>query len=472
MNPARPSFAPALEPEVTGPQLPELGEQVREISSADRALVTARLLWEHRQFVWKFVWRGALFFTIVALLIPASYDSRTQLMPPDQHASGALGMLAAMTGGIGGGGGGGAMSMLSDLLGIKTSGDLFISILKSDTVEDHIIDRFDLRKLYWVSTYKAARKKLSNRTDVKEDKKSGVISIEVSDRDPRRAAAIAQAYVDELNRMVVELNTSSAHRERVFLEGRLKVVKENLDTASKAFSEFASHNTAIDIKEQGKAMVEAAATLQGELIAAQSELNGLEQIYTPNNVRVRSLQARVAELQRQLQKLGGSPADDSSGANPDQIYPSIRQLPVLGVPYYNLYRDVRINETVYEVLTKEYEIARVEEAKEVPSVKVIDPARPPEKRSGPPRTLIILGGVLLSFCLAGAFLFGREAWRNTDPQDPRKQLATEVAGTIGRKLPLDRARQLSARFNSNGHGSDTDYPADRNEQTNGNASSS
>jgi uncharacterized protein involved in exopolysaccharide biosynthesis len=371
-------------------------------------------------------------------------------MPPDQH-SGALGMLAAMTdfssgSSSGGGGGGGTLGMVGDMLGMKTTGALYISMLKSETIQDNLINRFDLRKVYSTKTYLSARKMLTSRTDISEDKKSGVLSIMVTDRNPQRATDLARAYVDELNHMVVDLDTSAAHRERVFLEERLKVVKKDLDASSKAFSEFASKNTAIDIKEQGKSMVQAAAVLQGQLTAAQSELRGLEQIYTASNVRVRALQARVVELQRQLEKLGGSAADDSSGPTSDQMYPSIRQLPVLGVPFYNLYREQTINETVFEILTKEYEIARIEEAKQVPTVKVIDVAKPPERRSGPPRTLITFAGAFLSLCFAAIWLFGREVWNGLDSQDSRKILIQEVASSITQNPLWKRTRPVASRI--------------------------
>lgn len=448
MNPSRPSFAPEIEPPQDALETIGTGPLIAEPrpSAGDQMLLLARMLWDHRQFVGALVLRGTAVALIVALLMPATYQSETQLMPPEQH-SGALGMLAAMAGSMSSGAaGGGALNMVGDLLGMKTTGALFISMLRSETVQDHLIDRFDLRGVYWVKTYKSARKKLASRTDISEDKKSGVISITVTDRDPLRATDLARAYVEELNHMVVDLDTSSAHRERLFLEEHLKVVKKDLDASSKAFSEFASKNTAIDIKEQGRAMVQAAAVLKGQLIAAQSELSGLEQIYAPGNARVRLLRARVDELERQLQKLGGSANDDSSGSASDQMYPSIRQLPVLGVPYYDLYRDLKINETVYEVLTKEYEAARVEEAKQVPTVAVIDPAKHPEKRSGPPRTLITVLGAFLSLCLAAIWLFSKEAWSGWDPQNPRKALIEEVADSVSRTSLWQKTRSAASRI--------------------------
>jgi len=444
MTPSRQSANPIIHPEPEVPSFP-LETEGNGIQSSDRAYLATRLLWEERKPLGKAVLRGTAIFLLIAFLLPRTYESRTQLMPPDSSSS-TLGMLAALGSKVGMGSG--ALSLGADLLGLKSSGALFVGLLDSDTVRDDLINRFDLRKVYWTSTYRSARKKLGSRTTVEEDKKSGVISITVEDRNPQRAAAMAQAYVDELNRLVASLNTGTAHRERVFLEERLKVVKADLDESSKAFSEFASKNTAIDIKEQGKAMVEAAATLQGQAIAAESELRGLEQIYTPENVRVRAVQARLAELKRQLAKLGGTSSIDPSvdPNSSEAMYPSIRQLPLLGVGWADLYRRVKIDETVYEVLTQQYEIARVEEAKEVPSVKVIDQAKPPERRSGPPRTLIVLAGAFLGLCLSAAWIFGKHAWRNTEPDDPRRLLAEEVATSIGSQLRWNRAREISLKI--------------------------
>jgi uncharacterized protein involved in exopolysaccharide biosynthesis len=423
----------------------------------DRVFHASTTLWAHRNFLGAILLRSALLVALVALLLPATYESKTELMPPDQQ-SGAASMLAALMGGGGGSAtsslasGGpsmssGVMGMASDLLGLKTSGALFISILSSDAVQDKLIDRFDLRGEYWVSTYAAARKKLAARTDFEEDKKSGVITVRVQDHDPNRAAALAAAYVDELNHMVADLNTSAAHRERLFLEERLSVVKQELDRSSKEFSEFSSTHSTLDLKTQGQAMVQAAATLRGQEIAAQAELRGLEQIYTPYNVRVKEVKARIGELQHQLEKLGGvatQPEPDIEKG--EDLYPSIRQLPVLGVTFTDLYRRLRINETVFETLTKEYELARVQEAKEVPSVKVLVPAQRPERRHGPPRLLIFLGGTLLSIVLGSAWVLGRDVWENIAPGSHRKRFVEEVADEINTKLRLRRARELSEQI--------------------------
>lgn len=393
-----------------------------------------QILWKNRRWLFRVAIYAMLASTVIAFLIPNRYESTARLMPPDNAQSGGLAMaVAALTGGAGGS----LSGIASEMLGLKSTSDIFVGILSSRTVADDIIGQFNLKKLYHDRRLEDARKDLADRTSISVDRKSQIISITVTDRDSKRAAAMGQKYVEELNRLVAELSTSAARRERIFLEGRLKGVVKDLESAEKDFSQFSSKNTAIDIQEQGRAMVEAAATLQGELIAAQSELEGLRQIYADNNVRVRSVQARIAELKRQLEKIGGKPGElpASGGDSADSMYPSIRQLPLLGVGYADLYRRTRVEETVFESLTKEYEMAKVEEAKEIPTVKVLDAPNVPDKKSFPPRLLFIFLGTALALAIAAAWLFGETSWEQTDSGDPRKVFAQEVFSTVRASLP-------------------------------------
>ena len=328
-----------------------------------------------------------------------------------------------------GSGGGGALGGLAgDLLGMKNSGALFVGVLKSRTVADRIIEEFDLQRLYRDSKIEDARDDLEDHTDISEDRKSGILSVTVTDHNAKRAAAMAQAYVSELDRLVAQVSTSSARRERIFLEGRLHEVKGDLDIAARNFSEFASKNTALDIPAQGKAMMEAAATLQGQIIAAESELSGLQQIYADSNVRVRSLKARVAELRQQLERLGGDASNPANGEG--LLAPPIRKLPLLGITYADLYRQSKIQETVFELLTQQHEMAKVQEAKEIPNVKILDAPVVPTKKSFPPRGIFMAVGTLLGIAGAAGWLVWRSRWHGKDPNDPGLVLAKEVGATV------------------------------------------
>jgi uncharacterized protein involved in exopolysaccharide biosynthesis len=439
--------APDIAPERGKDGTPETALFMEAREERISLLPYLQILWRGRRFLSRAVLFAFLASALIAVLIPNRYHALSRLMPPDTQSSSGLGLLAAMAGkatpgsGVSGFGGG----IASDLLGVKSSGALFVGIVGSQTVQDRVIRDFDLQRVYRDSKIEDARKDLAEHTDVSEDRKSGIITIGVTDQDPKRAAGMAHAYVDELDRLVAQVSTSSARRERIFLEERLKTVKSELDATAKNFSNFASKNTAIDIPAQGKAMVEAAANLQGRLIAAQAELSGLQQIYTKNNVRVRAAEARVHELQQKLTEIGGGDIEgDSKDASP--LYPSIRRLPILGVTYADLFLQTKIQATVYELLTQQYETAKVQEAKEIPSVKVLDVAVVPTKKSFPPRRLLTTLGTLLGLAVAMTWVVAKTRWDAVDASSPRKLFATEVLTTMRTNLP---------RFLRNGAGTDS-----------------
>ena len=413
------------------------------------SLEVLQLLWNKRSLLLRVAVRSLALSLVVAFLIPKRYESSVSIMPPDSLGNGAI--LAALAERASPG----LSAMAGNLLGMKNTGALFVSLLGSRTVQEQIVERFDLLKVYHTRYKTNARKVLAQRTSINEDRKSGVISVAVWDENPHRAHDIAQAYVEELDRLVSQVSTSSARRERMFIEQRLTSVRTDLEDAEKQFSAFASKNGALDIKEQTKAMVESAAVLQGQLIAAQSELQGLEQIYTESNVRVRSLKARVAELNAQLQKIGGTaPSSMDADKVSDELYPSIRQLPLLGVQWADLYRRMKIQETVYELLNQQYELARIQEAKEIPTVNVIDPANLPEKRSYPPRLLVALLLTLLSLLCTVGLILAVDRWRSVDPGDPRRVFASHIIERSREWLQTAKARlhigALRARGRSRG----------------------
>jgi len=382
-----------------------------------------RLLWGERTFLVRISVLGLILGLLAAFLLPARYTATTRLMPPDNQAGSALAVTAAALGvtrGVG--------ELAGDLLGVKSNSEVFAEILLSRTLQDRIIEKFDLKRVYGVSTMTDARARLSRKVGIGVDRKTQMITISVADRNPQRAAEMATAYTEELNRLVSELSTSSAHRERVFLEARLVQVNQDLENAEQEFSRFASKSGAIDVKEQSKTMLEVAGTLQGQLISAQTELEGLRQIYSDSHVRVRTQKARVAELQEQLSKIGGLGQGGVAGPETSaaDLYPSIRKLPLLGVTYADLYRRTRVEETLYEVLTQEHELAKVEEARETPSVKVLDAPEVPEKKDFPPRRLIATSSTAIAFFSGIIILLANKSWEDRDPDDWGKTLAKEI----------------------------------------------
>jgi capsule polysaccharide export protein KpsE/RkpR len=394
-------------------------------------------LWESRRLLARVAWRTLLVSTLIVFLIPVEYKSTTRFMPSDQGQSGGP-LLAALAGSKTSSAATASSSPLlgiaGDVLGMKSPGALYVALLHSRTVQANLVRRFNLQKIYSRRYESEACKALESNTEVTEDRKSGVITLIVTDHDKNRAQGLAQAYIEELNQLLSQVSASSGHRERVFIEQRLTQVKKDLEDAETRFSVYASRNTALDIPEQTHAMVEAAAVLQGEFIAAQSELEGLEQIYTPNNVRVRSLQARVGELQKQLEQIGGSDlaftTGEPSAMDSQQLYPPIRKLPLLGVEWANLYRNVRVEETVFELLTGQYEMARLQEARDTPVVSSVDSANLPERKSFPPRLLLIFVATFLSLLITSFILLWSDRWQQVDEDDPRKLLVRTVFGSF------------------------------------------
>lgn len=373
--------------------------QAVEEETSDLEIPVAELvaaIWQRRRWLAKITGIGILLAIGIAYIPPVEYTSTAQLMPPDTQSLSNMSTLSTLAG---------AGSMIPSLAGgfmsARTPSGTYIGVMYSQTAQDDIINRFDLRRVYNCKLYIDARKKLKNRTTIEEDRKSGIISIAVIDNDRYRARDLAEAYIEELDKLVNKGSNSAARRERIFLEERLKSIKSDLDASILALGNFSSRNATMDLQKQGEATVEAAGKLQGELIVAQSELSGLKATYTDDNARVRQLRGRVDELQRQLRKMGGVGEDvDGAALNSDQLLPSIRKLPLLGVTYYDLYRQVTIQSTIYEILTKQYELAKVQEAREIPPIKVLDEPDVPEKRSFPHRKMIVLCGMVGS-SLAG-----------------------------------------------------------------------
>jgi uncharacterized protein involved in exopolysaccharide biosynthesis len=412
-----------------------------------RWVLHTRLLWDRRRLLTRLIGISFLLGLAVAFSIPKQYKSTASIMPPDQQGASSL-LMAALTNRLGNLG---ALGSLAGGLGAsRTSADLFVDLLRSGTVSNHLIDRFNLQRVYHKRYRIDAAKHLARLTKITEDKKSGVITIEVEDTDRERAKEIAQGYLDELNKLVVQTNTSAAHRERVFIEDRLHSVQADLEDAELKLSQFSSSNNAIDIKEQTRAMVDAGARVQAELIVEQSGLQSLRQIYGDQNVRVRESEARIASLQAQLAKMTGSPAQpdaeatnhagEGPGEHPEsaELYPPLRQLPRLAVPYADLYRRVQVQEAVFELLTQQYETARIEEAKDVPPVNVIDSPGIAERKSFPPRLLLTLLITFLAFGGASALILAQHYWSAMPRNDPRRELAADIVPVVQRRLGMKR----------------------------------
>jgi len=391
-------------------------------------VANASLFWDYRRLFLRIAGIIFVLSIVLALMLPKEYVSTARIMPPEQGSNSSA-ILAAL---LGKSSAGGLAGLAGSLLGTKNNGALFVALLHSGTVSGRLIDRFDLQQEYHKRYRDDTARRLARRTKITEDAKSGVITIAVTDQTRERARDLAQGYLDELNNLVARVSTSSAGREREFIEKRLNTVQAELQRAQLELSDFSSKNTTIDIKEQTRATVDAGARLEGQLIASESELDSLRQIYGDQNVRVRAAEARNASLQRELQRTNGLSGQNFSegGIDAGHPYPALRQLPALGVQWTNLYRNVRIHETVFDLLSEEYETARIEEAKSIPTIGIVDFPSIPERKSGPHRTLIVLVSTLISLVITAAFLLARRSWMAMDERDARRILAKRIGTTM------------------------------------------
>jgi len=389
---------------------------------SSRILRMLRSCWVKRRLFFGIIATGILLSLLYALLLPNMYTSTTTLMPPDNPSlnSNPMSLFSPFGSAV-------TASSGSALLALRNPGAIFTGILGSRTVQEGVVKQFDLLHHYETPYLETACKRLAKDSVIQSDQKTGIVTISVKADNPVLASNIAQGYVAELDRVVASSSTSAARRERIFLEGRLKEIKKDLDDSAKDLSKFSTKSRTIDIQSQGKAMVDSGLKLEDQIVEARSQLAGLLQTYSEDNVRVRTTRARIAELQRQIDKMMGSPEETGAGSN-DSAYPSVSELPALGLAYSDLERRVREEEVLWDVLTRQYEAARVQEAKEIPTVRVLDAANVPERKSSPIRSRIMILGALLSLAAAFIAVSATSAWEELDAQDERKRVVREIVG--------------------------------------------
>ena len=360
-----------------------------EISLLDLLII----LVERKNIIFWVTLASAVLALIISLVLPQKYTATVTLMPPQQNNS----MSAAFTSQIGSMGGLAALAGTS--LGIKNPNDMYVGMLKGRTVEDAMIQRFNLMKEYRTRTLTDTRKKFERYADVDGDAKDGLIHISVEDRDPQRAALLANTYVEQFQELSQHLAISEASQRRLFFEKQLEQAKDNLATAEEALKETEQKTGMIQLDSQDAPSLNPPLDSELRLRQKRSRLRACRRMPP---ARIHSLCRPGRELesfQAQLTKLGGS-ADDSS----DQLIVPKGRIPQAGLEYVRKVRDVKYYETIFEILARQFELAKLDEAKEGALFQIVDLAVPPDKRSFPKRGLIVLGatfaGLLVGICLA------------------------------------------------------------------------
>jgi uncharacterized protein involved in exopolysaccharide biosynthesis len=370
------------------------------INLLDVALVLAA----RKRFIFGFSFSVAVLTAIVVLIMPVTYTATTSMMPPQHQESSAMAMLGQL-GGLASLAGTGA----AGALGLKNPSDLYIGLLQSNQVLDGIIERFNLMKVYKAKILSDARRALLSKTKVVSEK-SSLISISVEDHNAKRAAAMANAYVAGLHDLMSHLAVTSAAQRRMFFEQQVNQEKEKLANAEVALEKTELKTGIIQPQGQAQAVIANIMQLRAQISAREVELEALRTSATDQNPEVITLQSQIAALRTQLADFEkGHPQSSSMEGN---VLTPTSEVPAASLEYLRRMRDVRYQETLFEFMTRQYEMARVDEAKQGQMIQVVDPAMVPDRRSWPPRTLLTLLAFILASMIASFWVILRSAYEH------------------------------------------------------------
>ncbi|QDQ25730.1 hypothetical protein FNU76_04845 [Chitinimonas arctica] len=333
-----------------------------------------------------------LLATLVSLLIPNSYMATTKILPPQQGQSGAAAMAAQLGGLLGGAAGG--------IAGIKNPNDLYVGMLRSRTVADEMIRRFDLIKRYEKKKWVEARAVLKTRTTIGTGK-DGLITIDVEDRDPKFAAALANGYIDELYKLTQRIAVTEASQKRVFFERQMGLAKDQLAKAEVQMRDLQERTGLIRLDDQSRASIETIANLRGQISAKELQIQTMATFATEKNPDVQFATSELEGLKKQLEKL-------QTPESTDEVFIATKKIPRAGLEFVRMLREVKYRETIFEVLAKQFEIAKVEEGKNAALIQVLDKALEPERKSSPKRALICMFALAIGALLGVVFVFVRD----------------------------------------------------------------
>jgi tyrosine-protein kinase Etk/Wzc len=297
---------------------------------------------------------------------------------------------------------------------------MYVSLLTSRTVEDAVIQRFGLMSEYKQKKLSDTRKELERRTTAVAGAKDGLIRLTIEDGDRQKAADLANGYVEEFRKLSASLAITEAARRRLFFEQQVQDAKEKLGAAEEAMAKTQRSTGVLQIDSQARALIESAAVLRGQVVAKEVQIEGMRSFATDDNPALVLAKQELAALQAQLDRVAGSNNDVGSDINLSK-----GRVTQSGMEYLRRFRDLKYQETVFELLAKEFEVAKLDEAREGSIIQVVDAGVPPDTKSSPHRTLIVLASTILSFFVAAFWIFLRRSFYTTcDLPENRQRLRT------------------------------------------------
>lgn len=358
---------------------------------------------KRKSLILKFTAATAILSVIVSLLLPKFYTAQTRIMPPQQNQSLSMTAMLSQLGPL--------AALAGQGLGLRNPGDIYVTMLKSDTIADAIIDKFSLMNVYRSKFRVDARKSLARNSEIAAGKE-GIISISVDDRDPKRAADIANAYASELEQLSRTLAISEAAQRRVFFERETKAAIDDLSNAELALKQTQEKTGMIMLDAQSRAIIETLTSLRARVAAKEVEIRAMQSFAAPGNPDLERAREELAALEAQEAKL-----EMGNGKQGIANVP-IENVPTAGLEYIRRYREVKYREALFELLAKQFEVAKIDEARDTFLVQQLDKASVPERRSWPKRALIVIGATMLSLLLSILFAYYLEKLERAreDPQ--------------------------------------------------------
>lgn len=373
--------------EQNGLHTPADGEGKFELSPVEMLIVLAK----YKKLILGFPVAVAALAAAVSFALPVEYKATATLLPPQQSQSSAVALLSQL-GGIAGAAAGAA--------GLKNPNDLYVGMLKSRTIADKLIARFNLKRVYDIESMDKVRLRLDKESDFNSGK-DGLITIEVEDRDPQRVAQIANAYVEELLALTGELAVTEASQRRLFFQKQLEKAKDNLAKAEIKLKSALDTKGVVSVDIQSRAMIETVGKLRAQISLKEIELNSMRAFVTENNQDFRRTQEELNSFRAELSRLENGQGDGASRNDVAKSNSGLENIKIL--------RDVKYYEMLYELLAKQYEAARLDESKDSPVVQVLDKAVVPVERDKPKRTIIVLLAGVFGGVLAVAWAFISES---------------------------------------------------------------
>lgn len=324
---------------------------------------------------------------VLAFVLPQSYTATVTILPPQGNTSMST-MLASQLAGMGSA----VSGMAGTMLGMKNVNDMYVSMLKSRTVEDAVIQRYGLQSEYRKTYLAETRKALEHHAKIDGSTKDGLIRLNFSDRNPNRASEIANGYVEQFKDLSEHLAITEASQRRVVFENQLEKTKADLENADEALKRTQLSTGMVQVDGQARAMIDSAARLRAQIVAKEVQIEAMRSYAGDENPALTQAQTELDGLKAQFDKLVGS-----KGGSADDVFLPKGEVPQAGLEYVRRLRDVKYYEAIFDVLAKQLELAKLDEAREGAFIQVVDPAVPPEQKSFPKRGLFTLAGLAVGF---------------------------------------------------------------------------